>query len=51
MGQVVCGIHPSANAAYQKRAAFTVSRTAVYDKLDGVEPHVSAALTRQTAAT
>jgi hypothetical protein len=52
MGQVVCGIYPSANAAYQKqRERFTVSRTAVYDKLNGVEPQVSAALTRQTAAT
>lgn len=51
MGQVVCGIYPSANAAYQKqRQRFSVSRTAVYDKLNGVEPHVSAALTRQTAA-
>ena len=51
MGQVVCGIYPSANAASQKqRQRFTVSRTAVYDKLNGVEPHVSAALTRQTAA-
>lgn len=51
MGQVVCGIYPSANAAYQKqRDRFTVSRTAVYDKLNGVEPHVSAALVRQTAA-
>jgi IS4 transposase len=51
MGQVVCGIYPSANAAYQKqRERFTVSRTAVYDKLNGVEPQVSAALTRQTAA-
>lgn len=52
MGQVVCGIYPSANAAYQKqRECFTVSRTAVYDKLNGVEPQVSAALTRQTAAS
>lgn len=51
MGQVVCGIYPSANAAYQKqRQSFSVSRTAVYDKLNGVEPQVSAALTRQTAA-
>ena len=51
MGQVVCGIYPSVNAAYQKqRDRFTVSRTAVYDKLNGVEPQVSAALTRQTAA-
>jgi IS4 transposase len=51
MGEVVCGIYPSANAAYQKqRERFRVSRTAVYDKLNGVEPQVSAALTRQTAA-
>ena len=51
MGQVVCGIYPSAHAAYQKQAErFTVSRTAVYDKSNGVEPQVSAALTRQTAA-
>ncbi len=51
MGQVVCGIYPSANAAYQKqRQCFSVSRTAVYDKLNGIEPQVSAALTRQTAA-
>jgi IS4 transposase len=51
MGQVVCGIYPSANAAYQKqRQQFSVSRTAVYDKLNGVESHVSAALTRHTAA-
>jgi IS4 transposase len=52
MGQVVCGSYPSVNAAYQKqRDGFTVSRTAVYDKVNGVEPHVSAALTRQTAAS
>jgi hypothetical protein len=51
MGQVVCGIYPSANAAFQKQAErFNVSRTAVYDKINGVEPQVSAALTRQTAA-
>src|SRR5580704_9451207 len=51
MSQVVCGVYPSANAAYQAhRECFAVSRTAVYDKLNGVEPQVSAALTRQTAA-
>lgn len=50
MGQVVCGVYPSVNAGYQKqREHFTVSRTAVYDKINGVEPQVSAALTRQTA--
>ena len=50
MGEVVCGVYPSANAAYQKqREHFAVSRTAVYDKLNGIEPQVSAALARQTA--
>lgn len=50
MSQVVCGVYPSTNAAYQKqRERFTVSRTAVYDKINGVEPQVSAALTRETA--
>ena len=51
MGQVVCGVYPSTNAAFQQqRKRFTVSRTAVYDKLNGIEPQVSAALVRQTAA-
>ena len=51
MGQVVCGTYPSINAAYQKqREGLAVSRTAVYDKLNGIEPQVSAALVRQTAA-
>ena len=50
--QVVAGIYPSANAAYQaQRDRWAVSRTAVYDKRNGVEPHVSAALLRQTAAS
>ena len=43
MGQVVCGIYPSANAASRNSTSLYVSRTAVYDKLNGVEPHVSAA--------
>ncbi len=50
MGQVVAGVHRSANAADQaQRDRFAVSRTAVYDKLNGIEPPVSAALVRQTA--
>jgi hypothetical protein len=52
MSQVVAGVHPSAHAAYQAHHdRFAVSRTAVYDKLNGVEPQVAAALVRQTAAS
>jgi IS4 transposase len=50
MALVVCGIHPSPHAAYQaRRQDFRVSVTAVYDKLNGVEPRVSAALVGETA--
>jgi hypothetical protein len=50
MSLVVCGIHPSVNAAYRAKAKqLNVSRTAVYDKLNGVEPEVSAAIVRETA--
>lgn len=46
---VVCGIHPSVNAAYQAKAqALNVTRNAIYAKLNGVEPEVSAALLRAT---
>ena len=50
MGEVVAGSRRSINAglrAHQKR--LKVSRSAFYQKLNGVEPQVSAALTRQTA--
>lgn len=50
MGEVVAGSRRSVNAgfrAHQKR--LRVSRSAFYQKLNGVEPHVAAALTRQTA--
>jgi hypothetical protein len=51
MSLVVCGIQPSVNAAYKAKAAeMTVNRSAVYQKLNGVEPQVSAALLRETAA-
>jgi hypothetical protein len=51
MSLVVCGIYPSVNAAYRARAQqLNVSRTAVYDKLNGVEPRVCAALVKETAA-
>ena len=50
MSLVVCGIHPSVSAAYRAKAEeMNVSRTAVYDKLNGVEPNVSSAIVRETA--
>ena len=52
MSLVVCGIHPSVNAAYIAKAKeIQVSRTAVYDKINGIEPAVSAAVLRETAAS
>ena len=51
MGEVVCGSRPSVNAGYRAhRKRLGVSRSAFYQKLNGVEPAVSAALVRQTAA-
>jgi len=48
---VVCGIQPSVNAAYKAKAKeINVNRSAVYQKLNGVETQVSAALLRETAA-
>ena len=48
---VVCGIHPSVNAAYKaKVASLNVNRSALYQKLNGVEIGVSAALLRETAS-
>src|SRR5512143_3809440 len=51
MSVVVCRIRPSIHAAFQARAE-TVGATidAVYDKLDGTEPAVSAALVHAVAA-
>lgn len=50
MSLVVCGIRPSINAAYKAKAQeISVSRTAVYDKLNGIETEVSAALLKYTA--
>ena len=51
MGLVVCQIHPSVNAAYMDRKdEIGVTIKAVYDKLKGIEPVVSRALVRDTAA-
>jgi hypothetical protein len=48
---VVCGIHPSVNAAYKAKAQeMNVTRNAIYAKLNGVEPRVSAALLRDSTA-
>jgi IS4 transposase len=50
MGLVVCRIQPAVSAAYQARAeTIETSLRAVYDKLDRLEPGISAALVRTTA--
>lgn len=50
MGQVVLGVQPSVHAAYQAQAEkIGVSDQAVYDKLNHVEPGVSAELVRDSA--
>ncbi len=52
MAMVVCKIRPSINAAYKKHAeTLGVTRKAVYNKINGVEPPIGAALVRHTAAT
>jgi len=51
MSAVVCRIRPSINAAYKKHASLLgVTRKAVYDKLDRLEPAIAAALVRHTAS-
>ena len=51
MGEVVAGSRRSVNAGFRARQKrLKVSRSAFYQKLNGVEPQVSAALTRTTAA-
>lgn len=50
MGQVVLGVQPSVHAAHQAQAeTIGVSDQAIYDKLNGVEPGVSAELVRNSA--
>ncbi len=47
---VVAGMRPSLHASYQARKAqLEVSHTSVYNKIDGIEPDVSASLVRYTA--
>jgi IS4 transposase len=50
MSLVVCGIQKSVHAAYKAKAVdLSVSTTALYNKLNGVEIEVSQALVRETA--
>lgn len=50
MGEVVCRVQPSVNAAYKARSEEVgVTIKAVYDKLKGIEPRVSRALVSETA--
>lgn len=47
---MVCGIHKSVHAAYKARAAeLSVSTTALYKKLSGIELGVTQALVRETS--
>lgn len=51
MGEVVSGSRRSVNASFRAhQERLKVTRSAFYQKLNGIEPQVSAALTRQTAA-
>lgn len=50
MGVVVCKSRPSIHAAFQEvKETLPVSLTAVYDKLNGLEPTVTSALVRHSA--
>lgn len=50
MCRVVTGVQPSLHSAYQeRREAFPVGERAVYDKVNGLEPRISAAFVRLTA--
>ena len=50
MGVVVARVEPSVHAAYQRVAdTLPVSLTSVYNKLNGLEPPIAAALVHHTA--
>src|SRR3954462_623283 len=49
MALVVCKVRPSLNAAIKKRTDLTVTRKAVYDKIDRTEPGLGVALVRHVA--
>jgi IS4 transposase len=49
MSLVVCGVRPSINSAFKKmKDSLGVTRKAVYDKIDHVEPSTSSELVRHT---
>jgi hypothetical protein len=51
MAMVVCKVRPSINSAYKKYAeSLGVTRKALYDKINGMEPALGAALVRHAAA-
>lgn len=51
MSLVVCGIHPSVHAAHQASSKeISVSVTSIYNKINGIEPIISAELVREVAA-
>jgi hypothetical protein len=51
MSLVVCGIHPSVHAAHQASSEeISVSVTSIYNKINGIEPIISAELVREVAA-
>jgi Transposase DDE domain len=51
MGLVVCRMQPSVGAAFQAmEEEMLVSQSAVYQKIDGIEPGVTAALVHHTAS-
>jgi Transposase DDE domain len=51
MAMVVCKVRPSSNSAYKKYAeSLGVTRKALYDKINGMEPALGAALVRHAAA-
>jgi hypothetical protein len=50
MSLVVCGVHPSVNAAHQASAEeIGVSVTSIYNKINGIEPNTSGELVREIA--
>jgi IS4 transposase len=50
MSQVICGTRRSLHEAYQHTQEIGVSITSVYNKLNGLEPPIGAALVRRSAA-
>ncbi len=51
MSLVVCGVHPSVHAAHQALAEeIGVSVTSIYNKINGIEPNISAELVKEIAS-